>query len=272
MLTPAKRSRSGSIGPAIPVPRESALGGVAAQRLLGHAALARDLHAALEHGVGIFDHAVEVLVVGVHPHLAPGALNDRRGLPAVVGVRVRAHDQPRLLQAQVAHLERPLQMRDRVGLVHAGVEQHEAVAPRDRPGVAVGHARPRQRQAQPVEPRKHALAAPQLAPGAHIWHGAQTRLRSFCGVKEAGDGRSGECQRGEHQGAGGRREHAAGGGHAQTHLGEQGGVRRAALLRGDRRTQPRAGRGAVGGRRPRERARPGGRDWRRRACASSSAG
>ena len=40
----------------------------------------------------------------------------------------------------------------------------------DRPGIAVGNARPRQRQAQAVEAGQHALAAPELALARHIGH------------------------------------------------------------------------------------------------------
>ena len=40
---------------------------------------------------------------GVHPQLAAGALDDRRGLAVVVGVRVRADEQPHVLEAQVDH-------------------------------------------------------------------------------------------------------------------------------------------------------------------------
>ena len=42
-----------------------------------------------------------VLVVGVHPQLAAGALDDRRGLAVVVGVRVRADEQLHVLDPQV---------------------------------------------------------------------------------------------------------------------------------------------------------------------------
>ena len=91
--TPASRSRSGSIGPAIPESARAALGGVAAQRLLGHAALAGDLQAPREHRLGVLDHAVQVLVVGVHPHLAAGALDDRRA-PARSGRCARACTPP----------------------------------------------------------------------------------------------------------------------------------------------------------------------------------
>ena len=45
--------------------------------------------------------ARHVLVVGVHPQLAARALDDRRRLPVVVGVGVRADEQAHVLDAQV---------------------------------------------------------------------------------------------------------------------------------------------------------------------------
>ncbi|HUH81177.1 MAG TPA: ester cyclase, partial [Solirubrobacteraceae bacterium] len=69
--------------------------------------------------------------------------------------------------------------------MHAGVEQHEAIAAGDSPRVAMRHARPRQRQPQPVNAVHHTLATPQLAPADPIGHRPQTRLRLLSGVKEA---------------------------------------------------------------------------------------
>ena len=77
---------------------------------------------------------------------------------------MRADDQPHVLQPQVDLRQRQLQMPERAGLVHAGVDQHDPVALRDRPRVAVRHARPRQRQPQPPDPRQHPLAPAELAP------------------------------------------------------------------------------------------------------------
>jgi hypothetical protein len=104
-----------------------------------------------------------VLVVGVHPQLAAGAVDDVARLPVVVGVRVRADDEPDVVEAQVHLAERALEVRERAGLVHAGVEQHDAVARGDRPGVAVRDAGPGQRQAQPPHAGDHALATSELA-------------------------------------------------------------------------------------------------------------
>ena len=111
----------------------------------------------------------------------------------------------RVLQAQVAHRQRPFQVGQRVGLVHARVEQHEAVARRHRPGVAVGNARPRQRQPQAEDAGQHSLAPAQLALAlaparrrrgcaiARLGHAAETRLRISSGVlEEAGMAEGGE--------------------------------------------------------------------------------
>jgi hypothetical protein len=83
----------------------------------------------------------------VHPHLAARPLDDRRRLAVVVGVRVRDDEQAHVLEAQVALLERALEMRHGPGLVHTAVEQHDPHARCDRPGVAVRHAGERQGQA-----------------------------------------------------------------------------------------------------------------------------
>ena len=163
-----------------------ALGGVAAQRLLGHAALARDLQAPREHRLGVLDHARHVLVAGVHPQLAAGALDDRGGLAAVVGVRVRADEQARCPRG--------------AGRTSSSARSRCAIEPGwcmpvsnstkpssagDRPGVAVRHARPRQRQAQAIDARQHPLAPPQLALArSHRTRGAETRLRPLSAASE----------------------------------------------------------------------------------------
>ena len=108
---------------------------------------------ALRTRVGILGHAAHVLVVGVHPQLAAGALDDRRGLSVVVGVGVRADHQAPCSSRRSHIASARSRLRERVGLVHAGVEQHEPVARRHRPGVAMGDARPGQRQAQAKDAR-----------------------------------------------------------------------------------------------------------------------
>ena len=159
----------------------------------------------------------------------------------------------RVLEAQAAHRERPLEVAIELLVVHAGVDQHEAVAGRERPGVAVRHARPGQRQAQAVDPRQHPFAPSRARAGCvSFWHAAETRLRPFGGVKEAGMAereKASEASTKVQEVAANMQQAAA---DAQTHLGQQGRGRRAALLRGDRRARPR--------RRPCRCGPPGGRD------------
>ena len=149
------------------------LGGVAAQRLLGHAALARDLQATFQRGVGIFGPQLHVRVVGVHPQLAAGPSHDRRGLTVVIGVGVRADHQAHVLDAQPAHLHRAFQLRERAGLVHPRVEQHDPVAGRDRPGIAVGDAGPGKRQAQAKDAGQDPFAPAQLGLTVCLGHRAR---------------------------------------------------------------------------------------------------
>ena len=113
--------------------------------------------------LGILRRAGHVLVVRVHPQLAAGGLDDRRGQAVVVGVRVRADEQAHVLEPQPGLVERALELAERPGLVHARVHQHDPAAGGDREGVHVRHARPRQRQAQPPQARQHAVGAAQLA-------------------------------------------------------------------------------------------------------------
>ncbi len=141
----------------------AALGRIAAQGLLGDARLARDLQAPQQRRVGVLGPAPGVFVVGVHPQLAARALDDRGGLTVMVGVGVRADQQANVLQRKAAHRQRAFEMGERAGRVDAGVEQHDPVAGGDRPGVAVGDARPGQGQAQAITRRgKHTLAPSKL--------------------------------------------------------------------------------------------------------------
>ena len=134
------------------------------QRRLGHAALARHLQARGERRVGVLRGARHVAVVRMHPQLATRPLDDRRRLAVVVDVRVGADEQPHVLEPQADLLERALEVGQRAGLVQTAVEQHDAVAGGDRPGVAVRDAGPRERQAQAPHAGQHALAAADLAP------------------------------------------------------------------------------------------------------------
>ena len=137
--------------------------GVRRQRRLGDAALATDLEAAGERGLGVPPLARGVLVVGVHPEFASGPVADRRRLAPVIGVRVGADEQPYLLELEFDLLHRPLELRHRSRLVHPGVDQHDPWPGRDRPGVAVRDARPGQRQPQPPQPGQDPLPVRALA-------------------------------------------------------------------------------------------------------------
>ena len=109
------------------------------------------------------------------------ALDDRRRLAAVVGVRVGADEQRDVLAgAACTSSSARSRLRHRARLVHAGVEQHEPVAGGDRPRVAVGNARPGQRQAQ-ADRRPEAPARPGRARACVCasGHAAETRLRPF---------------------------------------------------------------------------------------------
>ncbi len=141
--------------------------GVRRQRGLGNAALAPHLQPARERGGGIAGRRGPVCMVRMHPQLAAGALADRRRLSPVVGVRVGAHQQPDVLEPQVDLIERTLELRHRPRLVHPGVDEHDSRPGRDRPGIAVRHSRPWQRQPQPPEAGQHALASAELTPWGH---------------------------------------------------------------------------------------------------------
>ena len=159
-------------------PGGPSLGRVAAQRLLRHTALARYLQAPFEQlrrGPATMRSSSSWLGC-IHSSQPACSQIDGR-LPAVVGVGVRAGHQADVLEAQVAHRERALELLERVRLVHAGVEQDEAAVAADRPRVAVRHARPRQRKSQSVDAGQHALAPPELALARHIGHRPETRLR-----------------------------------------------------------------------------------------------
>jgi hypothetical protein len=85
---------------------------------------------------------------------------------------VRADDQPHVLDAQAGLVERALQVRHRAGLVHPGVDEHDAGAGSERPRVAVRHTRPRQRETQPPHPGDDLLAASDLPAPSGFAHGA----------------------------------------------------------------------------------------------------
>ena len=75
-------------------------------------------------------------------------------------------------RALVAERLAAVQMHHRAGLVHARVDEDDAAAGGQRPGVAVRHARPRQRQAQPPDAGEDLLAPSDLAAASGLAHGA----------------------------------------------------------------------------------------------------
>ena len=144
--------------------------GVLAQRLLGHATLARHLQPASQCGLRILCRLGHVLMVGMHPQLASRPVDDRGRLAVVVGVGMGAHDQAHVLQTQAALVERPFQVGNRARLVHTRIHQHDPVRRRQRECVAVGHAGPGQRKSQPPRSGDYALASSQLTSAPRIGH------------------------------------------------------------------------------------------------------
>ena len=143
-----------------------------AQRRLRDAAGARDLDLPQQRRRGVAGPCGEVLVARVDPELAAGARLQRGGLAAVVDVGVRADDQADVLDLPADLLQGALEVAHRPAAAEAAVEQHDAVAGGDRPGVAVRHAGPGQRDAQPPDAGEHPLAAPDLGPSRGLAHGA----------------------------------------------------------------------------------------------------
>ena len=81
---------------------------------------------------------------------------------------------------QAGLVERALEVRQRARLVHAGVDEHDPVARGERPGVAVRHARPGQRQPQAPDAGQDALAAADLAVASGLAHGARIDAVHAC--------------------------------------------------------------------------------------------
>ena len=77
-----------------------------------------------------------------------GPVPDRRGLAAVVGVRMRDHDQPHVAQREADVTERPFQLPPASRAVDPGVEQNGSRLVGDRPRVDMRHAGERRRQSQ----------------------------------------------------------------------------------------------------------------------------
>jgi hypothetical protein len=62
-------------------------------------------------------------------------------------------------------VERPLELGQRAGLVHACIHQDDSRADLKGPGIAVGHAWPRERKPEPPQPAEDALSTTSFAPG-----------------------------------------------------------------------------------------------------------
>ncbi len=145
----------------------AALLAVVLQELFGHSALAADRDALFEEPFGVLERFGHVAVVGVHPQLAAGGVDDGLGLAVVVDVRVRADEQARLLDRLADLVQRLAELLEGSFGVQAAVEEHVAVAVGavDDPGVAVRDAGPRQWKAQAPEAGDDALAARLLTLG-----------------------------------------------------------------------------------------------------------
>ena len=143
---------------------------VALERRQRHPALGGNLDPPLQHPLRVLDRAGHVLVVRVHPQLTAGRLHDRGGQAVVVRVGVGAHQEAHVLQPQPRLVQRALELAERPGLVHAGVDQHHPAAGRDREGVHVRHARPGQGQAQAPQAGHDPVGAREVAFSAGFGH------------------------------------------------------------------------------------------------------
>ena len=146
----------------------AALGPVALERVQRHAALAGHLEAPLEGALGVRRGPGHVAVVGVHPQLAPGRLDDRAGQPVVVRVRVGADEQAHVLQPQPGLVEGELE------LAHARPARTGRCPPaprRSRP-----RSRTRSRAARPARAAGAAAARARAARGRR----ARARAAASC--------------------------------------------------------------------------------------------
>ncbi len=135
---------------------------VALQGRRRDAALARRLEPLLERRGGVVDHQPDVAPARVQPELAAGALDDRRRQPVVVGVRVGAEQQLDVLEAKPGLAQGEVELAHPPLAADPGVDEDDAVAGGQRPGVAVRHPGPGQRQPQPPDPRQGPLGARRL--------------------------------------------------------------------------------------------------------------
>ena len=182
--TPGSRSRSGGdhVGDADPL--ALARLAVALQRGPGHPAVQRHLDAPLELAVGVGRGRGHVPVVGVHPQLAPGALDDRRGQAVVVGVRVRAHEQAHVLEPQAGLVERALEL--------CRARRARACRCRPAPRRCRPRSRTRSRAARPATAAAGAAATGRAGPGrrgparACARSAARSRVDQHAGVEDPG--------------------------------------------------------------------------------------
>ena len=147
------------------------------QRRHRHAALPPHLDPLLERRFRVVGHQPHVPPGGMHPELAAGPLDDRRGEPVVVGVRVGADQQAHVLEPEAGLGEGDVEAAQAPLVADPGVEEDDAAVGGDRPDVAVRDAGPEQGQAQAPDPRQDLLGARLLGPLAIVRH----RRQSFQG-------------------------------------------------------------------------------------------
>ena len=126
------------------------------------AALAGHLDPLLQRRRRVVGEQPHVLPGGVHPELAAGGLEDRRGEPVVVGVGVGADQQADVLDPEASLGEGEVELAQPPLAAHPGVEEDDAAVGSDRPGVAVRDAGPGQRQPQPPDAGQHPLGPRRL--------------------------------------------------------------------------------------------------------------
>ena len=105
----------------------------------------------------------------------------------MIGMSVCADQEAHILELVADLVERPLELDERTGLVHTCIHQHDSRAGLNGPGIAMGHAGPRQRKAKPPQTGDDALSATPFAAGAlappglagalTVWRGAATLHR-----------------------------------------------------------------------------------------------
>ena len=97
----------------------------------------------------------------------------------MVGMSVRADQEAHVLELVADLVQGPLELGQRAGLVHAGIHQHDPRGGLNGPGIAVGHAGPRQRKPKPPQPGEDALSATPFTAGAVAPHGLAGALNGW---------------------------------------------------------------------------------------------